>query len=64
MAELGAIVSVASVISHIIAFLAGVGFCVTVKVFIGKYTSKRDSSVTKQVKNVVGGDQAGRDIKK
>ncbi len=52
------------VISYVLTFLAGCGVTLTVKFAIGNYKKKRDSSITHQTRNIVGGDMAGRDIKK
>ena len=51
------------VITHVIAFFAGLGAGWTLKIIISN-TSSKSKKITTQNKNTVGGDIAGGDINK
>lgn len=64
MAEGETIISVSMVISHILAFLMGVGVCFTIKIVITKYKNTKNVYKVKQSGNITKGNIAGRDVNK
>ena len=51
------------IVSHVLAFLGGLGTGVVLKVAVDiRKTAKIDQSTPRQERNIVGGNMAGRDI--